>query len=121
MADYSKMYESDSKFLKAGDLKGQALKVKISGAKVEAMTQDANGDQKLVIYFEGKEKGMALNKTNFKALAAGFGHDSDEWIGKEIEIFSMDVEYQGNMVPGLRLRIVKAATNDGEFDDDIPF
>jgi hypothetical protein len=121
MADYSNLYASESKFLKADDLKGRAIKVKISDAKVEPMTQDPSGDQKLVIYFEGKEKGMALNKTNFKVLASSFGPDTDEWLGKEIEVFSMDVEYQGKLVPGLRLRIVAAPIDGTDFDDDIPF
>ena len=119
MADYSNLYASESKFLKADDLKGRAIKVKISNAKVEPMTQDVNGDQKLVIYFEGKEKGMALNKTNFKVLASSFGPDTDNWLGKEIEVFSMDVEYQGKLVPGLRLRVL-APLPEG-FDDDIGF
>jgi len=118
MADCSKMYESESKFLKADDLKGQAIKVKIKDSKVEAMTQDPNGDQKLVIYFEGKDKGVALNQTNWKILAGTFGNDSDEWNGKEIELFSMMVDYQGKMVPALRLRVISA---EADFDDDIPF
>ena len=116
MADYSKMYESESKFLKADDLKGQAIKVVISGAKVEPMTADPNGDHKLVVYFEGKEKGVALNQTNFKTLAGAFGSDSDYWMGKTIELFSMMVDYQGKMVPALRLRVV--GEDDGS---DIPF
>jgi hypothetical protein len=118
MADYSDLYKSDSKFLKADDLKGRAIKVEISNAKVEPMTQDPNGDRKLVIYFKGKEKGMALNKTNFNVLASNFGSDSDEWIGKIIEVFSMDVEYQGKLVPGLRLRVI-APMDD--FDEDVGF
>jgi len=120
MADYSKMYETESKFLKADDLKGRAVKVKIKDSKVEAMTQDPNGDQKLVIYFDGKEKGVALNQTNYKILAGDFGHDSDDWNGKEIELFSMMVDYQGKMVPALRLRVIHE-TSDGMPDDDIPW
>ncbi len=120
MADYSKMYESESKFLKADDLKGRAVKVKINSSKVEAMTQDPNGDQKLVIYFEGKEKGVALNQTNYKILAGDFGNDTDGWNGKKIELFSMQVDYQGKMVPALRLRVINESP-DGMPDDDIPW
>ena len=119
MADFSDMYKSESKFLKADDLKGRAIKVVISDAKVEAMTQDQNGDRKVVIYFEGKEKGMALNKTNFNVLTSNFGVDSDAWKGKQIELFAMDVEYQGKLVPGLRLRVLPEGSDD--FNDSIPF
>jgi len=133
MADYSEEYKSESKFLKADDLGGQAVKVKIVSSSLESMTQDPNGDRKVVIMFEGKEKGMALNKTNFGALVAGFGADSDSWNGKFIEIFAMAVDYQGKSVQGLRLRVINQpapaeapqsenpAAGMDDFDSDIPF
>jgi len=113
MADYGEMYKSESKFLKVDDLQGHAVKVVIASSKVEAMTQDQAGDKKVVLYFQGKEKGMALNKTNFNCLVSNFGSDSDDWVGNTVELFSMDVEFQGKMVPGLRLRPFMEST-DGE-------
>jgi len=125
--DYSNEYKSESKFLKADDLKGQAVKVTIASSALEAMTQDQAGDHKVVIMFKDKEKGMALNKTNYNALVSVFGTESDNWNGKEIEIFAMAVDYQGKSVMGLRLRVLNQASEnpaagmDDFPDDDLPF
>ncbi len=100
-----------SLYLKSSDLAGQMVKVQISDVKSE----EIGTDRKMIMYFVGKQKGMVLNKTNAKTLAEQFGDETDNWIGAQIEIFSMKVDYQGRMVDGLRVRIPpqprKAASN----------
>ena len=46
-----------------------------------------DGQKKYVVSFVGKHKGLVLNVTNGKRLAAAFGKNTDAWIGKEIELF----------------------------------
>lgn len=42
--------------------------------------------QKLVLYFQGKEKGMVLNATNQELLIDLFGEETDDWIGQSIRL-----------------------------------
>ncbi len=93
-----------SRFLKAADLKGRTVKVKIKGVEVEEIGQDK--DEKPVIYFDGVERGLVLNKTNGVAIGEIHGDPIDGWTGKEIEIFSMQVPYQGQNVAAIRVRAV---------------
>lgn len=121
-----------SKFLKASDLQGAMVKVKIRDVTVE----EIGTDRKLIMYFDGKDKGMVLNKTNARTIGDVYGDDTDGWVGAPIEIFSMKVDFQGRMVDGLRVRVPpkkapvrtapQAPPDDGrayagELDDEIPF
>lgn len=131
-----------SKYLKSADLQGRVAKLKIASIGYEQI----GTDNRIVMYFQGKERGMVLNKTNARTIADQFGDDTDQWIGGEIELFSMKVDMQGRMVDGLRVRVPpprpaappatttrimpnarqvppQPAMAGGEdpFDDDIPF
>ncbi len=98
-----------SRFLKAADLKGRTVKAKIKKVEVEEIGQDR--DEKPVVYFEGVERGLVMNKTNGVAIAEIHGDVTGGWTGKEIEIFSMMVPYQGQNVAAIRVR---AVTEPGE-------
>lgn len=119
MANYEEVYGSGGKHLKADDLKGRAIKVTISGVEI---TEFKEG-KKLVLNFKGKEKGLVLNKTNAKIVGKYFGQDYDKWGGKEIEIFPTETEFNGQLVPCIRVRVeVKSASKDDDFgDSEIPF
>ncbi len=93
-----------SKHLKAGDLNGKEIMVTINRVEREKV----GDDMKAVLYFNGKEKGVALNKGNTKILAESFGRDSGGWIGQQIVLFSVWTEYQNKPVQGLRVRVAAA-------------
>ena len=94
-----------SNYLKAADLQGRQVNVTIERYDME----DIGDGHKPVLYFQGKEKGLVLNKTNANEIAFVYGDDMDEWIGKKIELFSMMVSFQGKMIPGLRVRVPRYA------------
>jgi hypothetical protein len=87
-----------SKYLKSDDLKGQRVRLQIMSVTIEEV---ADNEQKPVMRFIGKEKGMVLNKTNALALAVAFGEDTITWQGREIELLAMPVMFQGKQVMGL--------------------
>jgi hypothetical protein len=95
-----------SKFLKASDLRGREVTVRIAGVEAAKM-QD--GQRKAVMSFEGKEKTLVLNKVNASKLASAYGENMDDWAGKEVIIYPDETNYQGSMVPCLRLRVPQAA------------
>jgi len=114
-----------SKYIKADDLKGRDVPVTISHAEMEKL----GDDQRLVLYFQGKDKGMVCNKTNFGRIAYLYGDETDEWEGKPIMLTSEFVEFQGKTVKGLRVKppaghkaaAIKESENPADMSDEIPF
>jgi hypothetical protein len=89
-----------TKYLKASDLQGRDVTVKMGRVEQEKV----GDDQKLILYFQGKEKGMVLNKTNANSIADVYGGETNDWYGQTIILFEQMVDFQGKRVPGLRIR-----------------
>lgn len=89
--------------LKAADLQGHEPTVII--ANVEMKKFD-NGN-KLVITFEGKKKALVCNKTNANRIAHFYGTNTDNWIGKELVLFTDLVDFQGKSVEAIRVKAKK--------------
>ena len=115
--DYTK---SESEYITKDDLP-QPVKVKIAGASLI----DLDNEQKVVLFFVGKQKGLVCNKTNLRILAASFADsETDHWLGKEIVVYNdPSVMYAGKVVGGVRVKVeVKVPETPAEgFDDDVPF
>lgn len=90
-----------SDYLRADDLKGRTVKVTIDDVTMEKMGED----QKPVVHFVGKDKGLALNKTNALMIASSYGPDTDAWRGKEIEIRPDKTSFQGRIVDCIRVQM----------------
>lgn len=89
-----------SKYLGASDLKGKEPVVTIASVSLEKMRDQ---QQKLAISINNHPKGILLNKTNTKAVAAMYGKETDNWIGKKIRLVSVWTEYGGQPTQGLRI------------------
>ena len=98
-----------SKFLKATDLKGRHVTVTIADCVMEQL----GDNRKLVLYFEGKDKGMVCNRTNADRIAYLYSPDTDNWIGKAITIFPDMVNFQGKTMEALRVRPPEKRDNGG--------
>jgi hypothetical protein len=74
---------------------------------------------------------LSLNATNSRVLARAFGYDSDDWIGKRIELALGEVEFKGQMQESIIVRPISPAPAERkappappkrrELDDDIGF
>jgi hypothetical protein len=113
-----------SKYLKACDLPdGKMVGVTIDHVQIENVAGNDNpDDEKPVLYFVGKGKGMVLNKTNANTITAGYGDETEDWHGKPVLLFSAEVAFQGKMVPSIRVKVDKSggrvAQNGGARDRD---
>ena len=105
-----------SKYLKAADLGGKQVPVTISHVEFEEVAKDEAN--KPVLYFEGRTKGMVINKTNNDRLCGAFGYQSDEWAGKEIFLYTEMTQFEGRSMPGLRVSIPLPVADE---TDDLPF
>ena len=90
-----------SKYIKAADLQDQNVRVIMDHIQFEDI---GDGDQKPVLYFRGKDKGMVVNKTNANNISMVYGDETDDWTGKEIILYPTMVDYQGRSVPAIRVR-----------------
>jgi hypothetical protein len=81
----------------------------IHGATLEVIGQDDGKNQKVVLSLVTPKgiactKDVVLNKSNAITLASAYGDDTDNWIGKPIEIWAENVFFRGQMVPGIKIR-----------------
>lgn len=120
-----------SDYLKAGDLGGRTVRVVMSHVEMK----DIGGDHKPVLFFQGKDKGMVLNKTNANNITSLYGDDTDHWAGREIMLFPAMVDFQGKTVEAIRVRAPQPKDGSPQFmtngqqtapvtqqpNDDIPF
>ena len=105
-----------SNYLKAADLNNRTVKVKIDKVVFEEIGM--NKDKKPIIYFNKVKKGLVLNKTNAETIAAIHEQHFEGWTGKEIELFSQMVPFQGQNVAAIRCRAVVEVA-EGDPDDPI--
>ena len=92
-----------SKWISAADLNGHEPTVTIARVLMEDIGQ--SGDRKPVIYFQGKEKGMVCNKTNWDRISFILRSDeSDDWIGKPVKLYTELVNFQGQMKEAVRVK-----------------
>jgi hypothetical protein len=89
-----------SNFLKSEDLQGREVNVIINTYKMETV----GSDNRLVIYFKGKEKGFVCNKTNADRIAHYYSDDLDNWIGKGILLGTELVTFQGKTSEAIRVK-----------------
>ena len=107
-----------SKYLKAADLQGKQVTATISYVTMETI----GDEERPILYFNGKEKGLVLNKTNANTIANTFGDDTEDWRGAEIVLFETAVDFQGKSMPAIRCRVPpRKPEPKTEIDDDIPF
>lgn len=103
MPDFRKMF--DAPYVGAWDLDGRDVTLTIS--RVEAGTITGNSGRtakKPIVWFEKTEKGLVLNRTNAKTVAALYGKNTDTWAGKRITLFATTTSFGGETVECIRVR-----------------
>lgn len=95
-----------SKYLSANDLKGRTYQLTIAGIQIEELDGQGGKKTKPVLFFQGAQKGMVLNRTNAEAISVVLGDETNDWIGHKLELFSMRVQGPNGMTDGLRCRVI---------------
>lgn len=97
-----------SKYLSKTDVNPPIIAT-IKTVEIEDVGGEGNKETKPVIFFRGDVKPMILNNTNWLIIEESHGADTDDWIGKQIEMyFDPSVMYGGKKVGGVRVRIPAA-------------
>jgi|SRR6185436_2027150 len=114
--DYRTMF--DSEYLGAWDLP-RDVTVTIATVKAgQLVGEKGRTAKKPIITFVGKQKGFAANKTNCKTIAAMYGTNTKDWIGKKITLYATTTEFGGKQMDCIRVRpqvpaAAKRAQNGG--------
>jgi hypothetical protein len=93
-------------FLKADDIEEDTTLL-ISKVAIETV----GTDERPIVYFDGYEKGLVLNKTNKETIKGLYGKETDDWIGNKITLFTTEVDYQGKQVMAIRVRMKAPKTS----------
>ena len=96
-----------SNWLQAADLGDGDLVVTVKNVTMELLKdqQTKQDVEKPVVHFVEDLKPMVLNVTNWKQIEKATGcEDTDEWHGKKIILFAMEVEAFGEMKMAIRVR-----------------
>lgn len=94
-----------TKYLSKDDIKMPTIGV-IENVINETLGSGDDQEIKPVMYFKsGIDKPMVINATNWLNVESVYGEDSDNWIGKMIEVWvDPAVAFGGKRIGGLRLR-----------------
>jgi len=94
-----------SKYLKASDLPEEGSQAfTIEKIVIEEIGQ--NKEKKPVIFFDEDHRGLVCNKTNANTIAKVLqSQEFDDWIGKTISLYRCEVQFQGDMVEAIRVKI----------------
>lgn len=90
------------RYLNAADLRGRrSVRVTISAARTVTFK---DGSAKLVLSFEGARKGLALNRTNLRAVIRALAtSETDRWVGQAITLQLQTAQFGGQDVDAVRV------------------
>lgn len=97
-----------SKYMTAADFENGDVTATILSADVETVGQGADASQKIILKLKGIQKPVVINRTNANTIAKVTGSDdTDDWIGKRITLGASEVEFKGELVMSIRVRLKK--------------
>lgn len=101
MADVRGTLEAKSDQLNATDIMGIDLVIRI-----RAVVVGGGKEQPVSVYFDGdNNRPWKPSKGMRRVLAAGWGWESDNWIGKSVKLhFDASVKYAGKEFGGIRVK-----------------
>lgn len=98
-----------NKWIRPADFGEGDLKVKILGEGETKLPKDTGLDNEVfeipVQLPDGTEKFWTMNKTSQRALVTSFGDETADWIGKEINLFTSEVQFKGKTVKAIYARL----------------
>lgn len=96
-------------YLKADGLQGRSVKAVIAGCSLE----DLGSEKKPLLHFEGRQKGLVMNKTNSNVIASAYGDDTNGWVGQTIELYPAKAAFKGEIVDAIRVRVPAPPGKEG--------
>ena len=92
--------------------------------------EDIGGEHKPVVKFQGKDRGIVLNKTNAAMIAEiANSEETDDWKGVKVVLYPTKTDFQGKRVDCIRVdypqngaaQARKPEPEPPPAEDEIPF
>lgn len=109
MADIRQAMQAKSDQLNSVDIIGFEPVIRVREVQVRG------GEQPVSIYFDGdNNRPWKPSKGMIRILSAGWGYESDQWIGRSVQIFNEPtVKYAGKEVGGVHIRAMSDIPTKG--------
>lgn len=88
--DWDELYPG--RFIKASDFKGKKPTLTIAEVEIKELIGDKGPQIKGVLRFRGKDKALALNKTNGICIKSMYGRKVQDWVGKRVTLYAAPYE-----------------------------
>lgn len=97
-----------SRFIGKDDVK-KPIVVHLARVEMRNVGTERDQEEKPVAEWQEPDvKPLILNSTNWEVIALMYGEESDEWIGKPVELYhDPTVIFRGRRVGGVRVRVPK--------------
>lgn len=123
MTHFRKYYDSD--YIGSWDLGDREIAVEIASVKPHKIPARKKGERpkrKLLIHFKGAKtgKGYVCNVTNAKIIAALYGDDIEQWVGKRISLYVGMVNAYGEMHKSIMVKDRAPTGKTQEIPDSPP-
>lgn len=94
------------RWMVGADLAGKDFTLKIEAVQQEQIqVQGGKKEPRWVLYFKGAKKGLILNRTIAEQIAGVVGsEETQEWGGKVITIYPVEMKVAGEQRVGIRVR-----------------
>ena len=93
-----------SSWLKAADLGGREVTVKMAAVEMETIGQGSDADELPVLSFVGQQKGLILNKTNARSITQLYGSETTGWSGRRITLYPTTTTYGAETRDCIRIK-----------------
>lgn len=102
MTNYLAMFDSD--WLRHCDLEGGPKTVTIVKVEQGELRNGKSKSRKPAVYFKEFQKPLGLNKTNGKAIAALYTNQTEQWVGRQVELYQARTTFGSDEVDCIRVR-----------------
>jgi hypothetical protein len=102
--------EFPSRFLSGDEINGHVVPVTIKEVKKETVKENPKDPQSkdvpvFIVYFEGKERGVKLNKTRANEIKSVTGaDDTDHWVGQKVFLYTKPQRAFGELYNVIHIR-----------------
>lgn len=110
---------SGEHFIKVADVEDDPIRAVIAVVKM------GKYDKPDLVFESGDV--LSLNATNNQTLVRAYGANSDDWIGKEVQLLLGEIEYQGRMQKAVKVKPISPPPKpadqkspEPDFNDDLP-
>ncbi len=113
--------EFPTRFLSGDEIGSRIVPVTIEEVKAELVKEGTKDQERvLVVYFEGKDRGVVLKKERANELTSITGsEDSDDWKGKQVAMYTQKKKAFGETLNVIHFKGLNDAVEQVEPEEEV--